>query len=56
MGKTKKIEHRMKNEIWVKPEIAYSTWVKLNDYAKSHDMDFPTAADTAVNLIIELNL
>lgn len=56
MPKAYRIKHKVKNQIWVRPEIGYDAWKKINDYAKVNNMDFPTAVDKAADSLNENKL
>lgn len=53
MATKHRINHRIKNQTWVRPELGYDAWLKLNNYAKENSMDFPSAVDLAATIITD---
>jgi hypothetical protein len=53
MVKRGKINHRIKEQVWVRPQIGYTAWAKINEYARSNRIDFSEAVDHAANLLTE---
>jgi len=51
MPSASRINHKMKNQVWVRPEIGYDAWKKINDYARRNQIDFPMAVEEAANLL-----
>lgn len=47
------IRHKMKNQVWTRPEISYDSWAKINDFARKNKMDFPSAVEVAAGLLTD---
>lgn len=47
------IRHKMKNQVWTRPEICYDSWAKINEFARKNKMDFPLAVDVAADLLTD---
>lgn len=46
-----RIKHKTQHGKWVRPEIGYESWKKINMYAKANGLDFPSAVEKAAELL-----